>query len=137
MGELQRGQAWDGRAAALWCPLAFAGSAWGFVAAVRLTAAGNVLVIQNLAPLVAKLAPSYSHVFGATTSFGKNLMPRVAALLDVAQISDIVAVESADTFVRPIYAGNAMATVQSADAVKSSSTRKWKRMCRESMPSAM
>jgi electron transfer flavoprotein alpha subunit len=73
---------------------------------------------ENLAPLVAKLAANYSHVFGSTTSFGKNLMPRVAALLDVAQISDIVSVESADTFVRPIYAGNALATVQSTDRVK-------------------
>jgi len=73
---------------------------------------------ENLAPLVAKLAAGYSHVFGSTTSFGKNLMPRVAALLDVAQISDIVAVESADSFVRPIYAGNALATVQSSDTIK-------------------
>jgi len=73
---------------------------------------------ENLAPLVAKIAGGYSHVFGATTSFGKNLMPRVAALLDVAQVSDIVAVESADTFVRPIYAGNALATVQSKDKIK-------------------
>ena len=73
---------------------------------------------ENLAPLVAKLAPAYSHVFGSTTSFGKNLMPRVAALLDVAQISDIVSVEAPDTFVRPIYAGNALATVQSADKIK-------------------
>ncbi|MBM3538099.1 MAG: electron transfer flavoprotein subunit alpha/FixB family protein [Alphaproteobacteria bacterium] len=73
---------------------------------------------ENLAPLVAKLASGYSHVLGSTTSFAKNLMPRVAALLDVAQISDIVAVESPDTFVRPIYAGNALATVQSADRIK-------------------
>ncbi len=73
---------------------------------------------ENLAPLVARLAPGYSHVFGSTTSFGKNLMPRVAALLDVAQISDIVSVESADTFVRPIYAGNALAEVQSKDKIK-------------------
>jgi electron transfer flavoprotein alpha subunit len=73
---------------------------------------------ENLAPLIVTLAAGYSHVLAPATTFGKNLMPRVAALLDVAQISDIVAVESADTFVRPIYAGNAMATVQSKDKIK-------------------
>ena len=75
-------------------------------------------IAENLAALVVPLASGYSHVLAPATSFGKNLMPRIAAMLDVAQISDIVDVESADTFVRPIYAGNAMATVQSSDAIK-------------------
>jgi len=73
---------------------------------------------DNLAALVVSIAKKYSHVLAPSTSSGKNLLPRVAALLDVAQISDAVKVESADTFVRPIYAGNALATVQSADAIK-------------------
>ena len=75
-------------------------------------------VAENLAPLIVGLAKNYSHLLAGATAFGKNVMPRVAALLDVMQISDIVAVESADTFVRPIYAGNAFATVQSSDAIK-------------------
>jgi electron transfer flavoprotein alpha subunit len=61
---------------------------------------------------------SYAHVLAPATSFGKNVAPRIAAKLDVAQISDITAIESPDTFVRPIYAGNAFATVQSADAIR-------------------
>jgi len=73
---------------------------------------------ENVADLVLAVAEGYSHILAAATTTGKNFMPRVAALLDVAQISDIIAVESADTFQRPIYAGNAIATVQSADAVK-------------------
>ena len=73
---------------------------------------------ENLAALVVGLAAQYSHILLPATGFGKNVAPRIAALLDVAQISDIVAVESADTFVRPIYAGNAFATVQSKDARK-------------------
>ncbi|MDM9652211.1 FAD-binding protein [Pseudomonas wenzhouensis] len=73
---------------------------------------------ENVAPLVAELGKNYSHILAAATSNGKNILPRVAAALDVDQISEIIAVESADTFKRPIYAGNAIATVQSSAAVK-------------------
>ena len=73
---------------------------------------------ENLAALLVGLAKNYSHVLASASAYGKNVMPRVAALLDVAQISEIISVESPDTFVRPIYAGNAFATVQSADAIK-------------------
>lgn len=73
---------------------------------------------ENISALVAEVAAAYSHVLAPATTTGKNFMPRVAALLGVAQISDITAVQSADTFVRPIYAGNALATVQSTDAIK-------------------
>ena len=73
---------------------------------------------ENIAPLLVNLANDYSYLVAPSTTTGKNVMPRVAALLDVAQISDITAVESADTFERLIYAGNAVATVQSSDAVK-------------------
>jgi electron transfer flavoprotein alpha subunit len=73
---------------------------------------------ENVEATVIAIATNYSHIVAASTAAGKNVMPRIAAKLDVAQISDITAVESADTFQRPIYAGNAIATVQSADAVK-------------------
>jgi electron transfer flavoprotein alpha subunit len=73
---------------------------------------------ENVAALVLSIAGNYGHVLAPATNFGKNFMPRVAARLDVAQISEISAVVSPDTFVRPIYAGNALATVQSKDAIK-------------------
>lgn len=73
---------------------------------------------ENLAALVVSLAGAYTHVIAASTAVGKNFMPRVAALLDSAQISDVIAFKAPDVFVRPIYAGNALATVQSSDAIK-------------------
>ncbi len=110
--------------------LLIAGSGCGGVAeaAAKVQGVTKVLVADNalyehdlgerLAAITTKLADGYSHVLAAATSSGKNFMPRVAALLDVQQISEIVEIQSADTFVRPIYAGNTMATVQSADAKK-------------------
>ena len=82
------------------------------------SAAYKYQIAEAMGDLVAELGAGYSHILAAATTTGKDFMPRTAALLDVNMISDIVAVESADTFVRPIYAGNAIATVQSSDNVK-------------------
>ena len=86
-----------------------------------LTANDDVLshgIAENVAPLIQSLASGYTHLMAPATTTGKNIMPRVAALLDVMQVSDIITVESADTFRRPIYAGNAIATVTSNESVK-------------------
>jgi electron transfer flavoprotein alpha subunit len=107
-----------------------AGSGCGAVAeaAAKVAGVAKVLVAdapayahplaESLAPLVVGLAAGYSHLLAPATTNGKNLMPRVAALLDVAMLSDISGIENENTFVRPIYAGNAMATVESSDAIK-------------------
>ncbi|MBB3061356.1 electron transfer flavoprotein subunit alpha/FixB family protein [Microbulbifer rhizosphaerae] len=97
-------------------------------AAARIDGVAKVLVAdnagyehqlaENVAKLVADLGGDYSHILAPATTTGKNMLPRVAALLDVQPISDILAVESADTFKRPIYAGNVIATVQSSDTTK-------------------
>ena len=81
------------------------------------------LVAENLAALIVPLATNYTHLVAPATGFGKHLMPRIAALLDVQQISDVNAVVSPDTFVRPIYAGNILATVQSGDKIKAVTVR--------------
>ena len=73
---------------------------------------------ENFAPVIVKLAENYSHIVCSANTFGKNLMPRIAALLDTSQVSDIIKVISSDTFLRPIYAGNAFATIKSNDAKK-------------------
>ena len=73
---------------------------------------------EDIAPIIVASASSYSHVFCPSSTFGKNVMPRVAALMDCQQISDITEVQSADTFVRPIYAGNALAKIRSSDPKK-------------------
>jgi electron transfer flavoprotein alpha subunit len=73
---------------------------------------------ENLTPLIVRLAENYTHIISSANTFGKNFMPRVAALLDTSQISDIIKINSSDTFIRPIYAGNAFATVKSNDKKK-------------------
>jgi electron transfer flavoprotein alpha subunit len=107
-----------------------AGSGCAAVAAAAAKVAGVAKVLvadapqfanflaENVAAQVLAVARNYTHVVAPATANGKNVMPRVAAALDVAQVSEIISVESADTFTRPIYAGNAMATVQSTDAIK-------------------
>ncbi|MBL8525790.1 MAG: FAD-binding protein [Betaproteobacteria bacterium] len=114
-GDIHVLVAGSGCAAAATAAAAVAGVAKVLVADAAHYAGG---LPENLAPLVVGIAKNYSHVLASASASGKNVLPRVAALLDVAQISDIVGVESPDTFVRPIYAGNAFATVKSADAIK-------------------
>jgi len=107
-----------------------AGSGCAAVAAAAARVAGVAKVLladgpqlanflaENVAAQVLAVARGYSHLLAAATANGKNVMPRVAAALDVAQVSEVIGVESADTFTRPIYAGNAIATVQATDAIK-------------------
>jgi electron transfer flavoprotein alpha subunit len=114
-GEIHVLVAGTGCAAAAQLAAALAG-----VAKVKLADAAHYAdqTAENLAALVVANAGGYTHILAPATTFGKNLLPRVAALLDVAQISEVCGIESPDVFVRPIYAGNALATVKSADTVK-------------------
>jgi electron transfer flavoprotein alpha subunit len=114
-GEIHLLVAGAGCAAAAQAAAALAG-----VAKVKLADAPHYAdqTAENLAALVVANAPGYTHILAPASTFGKNLLPRVAALLDVAQISEICGIESPDTFIRPIYAGNALATVKSSDPVK-------------------
>ena len=108
--------------------VAGSGSAGAAAAAAKIAGVTKVLhadapqladfLAENVTAVVVGIAKAYSHILAPATSNGKNVMPRVAALLDMQQISEIISVESPDTFVRPIYAGNALATVQSSDAIK-------------------
>ena len=75
-------------------------------------------IAENISKIILSIAENYTHILAPASTFGKNIMPRVAAILDVAQVSDIIKVENEDTFIRPIYAGNALATVQSIDSKK-------------------
>lgn len=81
------------------------------------------ILAEDLAPIIVSLAPAYTHIFAPATTFGKNLLPRVAALLNVAQISDLTKIEDESTFIRPIYAGNAFEKVQSQDKIKVATIR--------------
>lgn len=110
--------------------LLVAGDTSGTIAAQAAAVAGVAKVLvadgaeyahglaENLAPLICDLASQYSHILAPATTTGKNVMPRVAALLDVMQISDIIKIDDANTFQRPIYAGNALSTVRSDEATK-------------------
>ena len=108
--------------------VAGSGCAQAAAAVAKITGVTRVLIAdapqyaeslaENIAALVVSIAKNYTHILAPATGFGKNFMPRVAALLDVAQVSDISAIVSPDTFVRPIYAGNVLSTVQSKDLIK-------------------
>src|SRR5690606_26730982 len=117
--------------------------------AAKLTGVARVLAVsspanehaiaQVLAPQVASLAAGYTHVFGPSTTFGKDLMPCVAALLGVAQVSDLMAVEGERTFKRPIYAGNAIVTVEAPagqTVVATVRTASWPEAARDGTPTA-